>query len=286
MNQFNGFNSMPNNCGCSVDLMGGIDPCTQMKGTWISKKTGQEVIVRDCVMSDGNSMIVMLADGRMIDMNQFSSEYYQMSDEIYDSNGNVIGKCNEKTPVDVPEYHPNCDCPKPNNHDEYDFLNKPLPPVKPPHHPCKPFPPSFPPSCPPIKPPHHKPNNCGCNESNTVLVEKAHMRMVTDVFSKVSPEPSVECGSSLVIKNAPISQLQMLIDIFGVHIEDIAIYLYKNYYTPEKVISYLKKVLVETYKLKEPTPTVTDKDETNNLDPDYSTDENMNSDDTDNSFGG
>lgn len=44
----------------------------------------------------------------------------------------------------------------------------------------------------------------------------------------------------------------MLIDIFGVHIEDIAIYLYQNYYTPEKVISYIKKVLTETYNLKEP----------------------------------
>ena len=54
------------------------------------------------------------------------------------------------------------------------------------------------------------------------------------------------------MKNAPLSQLQMIIDIFGVHIEDIAIYLYQNYYTPEKVISYIKKVLTETYNLKEP----------------------------------
>ena len=79
------------------------------------------------------------------------------------------------------------------------------------------------------------------------------MNMVTDVFSKVNPVPEVTCGSTLTIKNAPLSQLQMLIDIFGVHLEDIAIYLYQNYYTPEKVISYLKKVLTETYKLKEPT---------------------------------
>ena len=66
----------------------------------------------------------------------------------------------------------------------------------------------------------------------------------------------------------------MLIDIFGVHIEDIAIYLYQNYYTPEKVISYLKKVLTETYKLKEPViqePTNPDTDGTTNtsMDPDF-----------------
>ena len=233
-----------------------------IKGRWINKKTGQEVIVRDTIMSD-DTMSVMLSDGRMISMNEFSSLYYQVSDDLYDSNGNVIGKCNEKVPVNVPDYNPG-PC-------QDDFLHRPLPPHH--HHPLPP------PDCGchdkpmPSRPPHHPvPPTCPPRPRPEcpVDVEKKHMDMVTDVFSKVNPEPKVECGSTLVIENAPLGQLQMLIDIFGVHIEDIAIYLYQNYYTPEKVISYLKKSLTETYKLKEPEPANADKDPETEIDPDYS----------------
>lgn len=175
-------------------------------------------------------MSVMLSDGRMIDMNEFSTEFYQVSDDIYDSNGNIIGKADGNNPVPVPPYNPGPGECQPPHH----------------HHPVPPCPPKPRPECP-------------------VDVEKKHMNMVTDVFSKVNPAPEITCGSTLVMKNAPLNQLQMLIDIFGVHIEDIAIYLYQNYYTPEKVISYLKKVLTETYKLKEPViqePTNPDTDDT------------------------
>lgn len=230
-----------------------------IKGRWINKKTGEEVIVRDTIMSD-DTMSVMLSDGRMISMNEFSSLYYQVSDDLYDSNGNVIGKCNENASVNIPSYHPESG--------PDDFLHHPLPPHH--HHP-------LPPSCgcndKPM-PPHHHPLPPACpprpRPECPVDVEKKHIDMVTDVFSKVNPEPKVKCGSTLVIENAPLGQLQMLIDIFGVHIEDIAIYLYQNYYTPEKVISYLKKVLTETYKLKEPVPATTDKDNETEIDPDYS----------------
>lgn len=233
-------NNMPNNYspmgggGFCMDMPGG--PGTpEIKGTWISKKTGAEVQVRDCIITE-NGMSVMLSDGCMIDMSEFSTEFYQISDDIYDSNGNIIGKADESHPVAVPPYNPgSCEC-RPSHY-----------PTQPHHHvqPCKPKPH---PECP-------------------VDVEKRHMAMVTDVFNKVNPTPKVTCGSTLDIENAPISQLQMLIDIFGVHIEDIAIYLYRNYYTPEKVISYIKKVLIDTYKLKEPVieePTNPDTDGTTN----------------------
>ena len=212
---------MPNNYspmgggGFCMDMPGGPG-APEIKGTWISKKTGAEVQVRDCIIAE-NGMSVMLSDGRMIDMDEFSTEFYQISDDIYDSNGNIIGKADGNNPVPVPPYNPGPGECQPPHH----------------HHPVPPCPPKPHPECP-------------------VDVEKKHMNMVTDVFSKVNPVPEVTCGSTLTINNAPLSQLQMLIDIFGVHIEDIAIYLYQNYYTPEKVISYLKKVLTETYKLKEP----------------------------------
>lgn len=244
---------MPNNYspigggGFCMDMPGGPG-APEIKGTWISKKTGAEVQVRDCIIAE-NGMSVMLSDGRMIDMNEFSTEFYQISDDIYDSNGNIIGKADGNHPVPVPPYNPCPDeCQPPHHH-------HPLPPPPPHHHPMPPC------------PPHHHPE---CQ----VDVEKKHMNMVTDVFSKVNPVPKIICGSTLVMENAPLDQLQMLIDIFGVHIEDIAIYLYQNYYTPEKVISYLKKVLTETYKLKEPViqePTNPDTDGTTDttIDPDF-----------------
>ena len=231
---------MPNNYspmgggGFCMDMPGGPG-APEIKGTWISKKTGVEVQVRDSIITE-NGMSVMLSDGRMIDMNEFSAEFYQISDDIYDSNGNIIGKANEKCPIDIPSYNPRPgeSCQHPHHHPVPPCPPKPCPPHH--HHPVPPCPPK---PCPP------------CPET-PIDVEKKHLNMVTDVFSKVSPAPEVTCGSSLDIKNAPIDQLQMLIDIFGVHIEDIAIYLYQNYYTPEKVISYIKKELVDTYKLKEP----------------------------------
>lgn len=229
---------MPNNYspmgggGFCMDMPGGPG-APEIKGTWISKKTGAEVQVRDCIIAE-NGMSVMLSDGRMIDMDEFSTEFYQISDDIYDSNGNIIGKADGNHPVPVPPYNPGPgECQPPHHH--------PVPPCPPPPCPPPPCPPKPMPPCPP-KPRPEWP----------VDVEKKHMTMVTDVFSKVNPVPEVTCGSTLVMKNAPLNQLQMLIDIFGVHIEDIAIYLYQNYYTPEKVISYLKKVLTETYKLNEP----------------------------------
>ena len=229
---------MPNNYspigggGFCMDMPGG--PGTpEIKGTWISKKTGAEVQVRDCIIVE-NGMAVMLSDGRMIDMNEFSTEFYQISDDIYDSNGNIIGKADGNNPVPIPPYNPGSNG------------------CQPPHHPVPPCPSS---------------SNCGCHDKPMppippcppkpypecpIDIEKKHMTMVTDVFSKVNPTPKVTCGSTLDIENPPLNQLQMLIDIFGVHIEDIAIYLYQNYYTPEKVISYLKKALTDIYKLKEP----------------------------------
>lgn len=268
---------MPNNYspigggGFCMDMPGGPG-APEIKGTWISKKTGAEVQVRDCIIAE-NGMSVMLSDGRMIDMNEFSTEFYQISDDIYDSNGNIIGKADGNNPVPVPPYNPGPgECQPPHHHHplpppDCGCHDKPMPPLPPHHHhPLPPCPPHHHHPVPPC-PPKPRPE---C----PVDVEKKHMDMVTDVFSKVNPAPEITCGSTLVMKNAPLNQLQMLIDIFGVHIEDIAIYLYQNYYTPEKVISYLKKVLTETYKLKEPViqePTKPDTDGTNNtsMDPDF-----------------
>ena len=107
-----------------------------------------------------------------------------------------------------------------------------------------------------------------------IFILPGHAEEVRAAIEEVEPHRILILGTSenMVYKIAKILGLPSISKI--VHIEDIAIYLYQNYYTPEKVISYLKKVLTETYKLKEPViqePTNPDTDGTTDttMDPDF-----------------
>lgn len=236
MNNYNNFGPGNYPPAFGTEMMGPGGP--DLKGKWINKQTGDEVQVRDVVMSD-SGMSVMLADGRMIDMNTFSSQYFQMSDDIYDDKGNVIGHDRH---INVPSYDAHPD----------DCLHKPIPPrpgICPPPSDdlpgcgCeKPKPAPIPPRpCPPRPRPDYP---------NPVGDAKRRMDMISDVFSKVTPEPKVEGSVTLTVENFPKDQLQMIIDIFGVKVEDVAAYLYRYYYTPEKIIAYLKDYLENTEEVK------------------------------------
>jgi hypothetical protein len=66
-------------------------------GKWINKKTGQVINVRNSVI-DGDNMIIISDIGQIM-MNEFSQDYVQASDEIYNENGQVI----DNKPVDISE---------------------------------------------------------------------------------------------------------------------------------------------------------------------------------------
>lgn len=61
-----------------------------LSGKWINKRTGTVVNVINSVM-DGEDMII-ISDKGQISMSEFSQDYIQTSDEIYDESGQVIGK--------------------------------------------------------------------------------------------------------------------------------------------------------------------------------------------------
>lgn len=61
-----------------------------IKGQWINKRTGQTINVRNAVQ-DGNNMII-ISDVGQIPMEVFSRDYIQGSNEIYNEQGQVIGK--------------------------------------------------------------------------------------------------------------------------------------------------------------------------------------------------
>lgn len=236
-----------------------------MKGVWTNRRTGQTVMVRDVVIMD-ESMSVMFSDGSMMDMNEFSRDYIQMSDEIYDADGNVIG--HDNTPLMPPPHNPKPNVtPRPELH---------KPGAIPPHF--HPMPPVDDPLHTPIKPqcPHgpHKPNDKfphfhdWAKPDTPIDDQKHNIMMLHHLFDKikpvVKPDLSVEVDDKF-----PKDQLQMLIDIYGVTIEDIAIYIFKHYFTPGAMVAEISEWL-NTQGLKDiytddPTEDPDDEETTTNL---------------------
>jgi len=60
-----------------------------IQGKWINKRTGQVINVRDSVI-DGDNMII-ISDIGNLSMEEFSNNYIQGSDDLYNEQGQVIG---------------------------------------------------------------------------------------------------------------------------------------------------------------------------------------------------
>lgn len=60
-----------------------------ISGKWMNKMTGDTVVVKNSVM-DGEEMVIMTNKG-VLNMSEFSMNYIQVSDEVYDEHGNVVG---------------------------------------------------------------------------------------------------------------------------------------------------------------------------------------------------
>ena len=77
----------------------GMPEGPMITGNWYNKRTGKTVFVRDMFMDEAG-MQVMTSTGEMIDGEEFSRDYIQVSDDIYDESGKVVGKA-EPTNDDV-----------------------------------------------------------------------------------------------------------------------------------------------------------------------------------------
>jgi hypothetical protein len=58
-------------------------------GRWMNKRTGKSINIRQTIQ-DGDNMII-ISDQGQIPMEVFSREYVQVSDDIYDESGKVVG---------------------------------------------------------------------------------------------------------------------------------------------------------------------------------------------------
>ncbi len=69
-----------------------------IEGIWMNRQTGQKIRINQTVQ-DGNNMIIITDKGQL-PMEIFSRDYIQVSDDIYDDSGKVVGKA-EPTSDDV-----------------------------------------------------------------------------------------------------------------------------------------------------------------------------------------
>lgn len=60
-----------------------------IKGTWINKNTGNKVIIRDAIVGE-TGMQIITNTGDLLDIDDFSKNYMQASNEIYNENGEQI----------------------------------------------------------------------------------------------------------------------------------------------------------------------------------------------------
>ena len=65
-----------------------MDEMMQIQGDWINKNTGQKIHVKNSVI-DGDQMIIITNLGQL-SMDEFSRNYIQVSDDMYDMNGKII----------------------------------------------------------------------------------------------------------------------------------------------------------------------------------------------------
>ena len=61
-----------------------------IEGKWYNKRTGKTITVKDMMMSD-EGMQIFTTDNQLIDGDEFSRDYIQCDDTVYDTNGNATG---------------------------------------------------------------------------------------------------------------------------------------------------------------------------------------------------
>ena len=61
-----------------------------IEGKWFNKRTGRTITVKDMMMSY-EGMQIFTTDNQLIDGDEFSRDYIQCDDTVYDNNGNATG---------------------------------------------------------------------------------------------------------------------------------------------------------------------------------------------------
>ena len=163
-----------------------------ISGKWFNRQTGKIVNVRDSIIN-GDEMIV-ITDAGQIPMDDFSRNYIQASNDIYDESGKVIGK----EDINVDEFLAQ-NTPEPvsfnNNTDNSILFSKPF-------------------------------ANQEKQQTNTTnKQENEKEKLIKTIFDKT---PSPKLTVNIDWTEFPKNELNMLINYFEVSKEDIAAYISKS----------------------------------------------------------
>ena len=181
-----------------------------ISGKWINKNDGSIISIRNTVMDGDN--IILITDKGELDMNSFSKNYIQVSDETYDNNGNVVST-NDK--FDISEITSNYNETGVNTFDNETF-NKLTKGIA---------------------------NTNQQNANSSIHIETTHtsdnFKLIDKVFSKVKHEPSINIDISWI--DFPNDKVQMLMDTFDVDKNEISEYIYNKYLNKDIIIKSLSK---------------------------------------------
>ena len=193
-----------------------MDEMMQIQGDWINKNTGQKIHVKNSVI-DGDQMIIITNLGQL-SMDEFSRNYIQVSDDIYDMNGKVI-TTNEY------EQQINKNLPKVETLDtqEYIINDKPV---------------DF--NNIAITTDEAKATAFTINKSsNTTSI--TNIELIKKVFDKVNSKP--EINVTINFNEFPKEQIATLVNFLDVSIDDIANYLYTEYVNENTVKEQIKSII-------------------------------------------
>lgn len=181
-----------------------------ISGKWINKNDGSIISIRNTVMDGDN--IILITDKGELDMNSFSKNYIQVSDETYDNNGNVVST-NDK--FDINEMTSNYNETSVNTFDNETF-NKLTKGIANTHY---------------------------QNANSSIHIETTNtsdnFKLIDKVFSKVKHEPSINIDISWI--DFPNDKVQMLMDTFDVDKNEISEYIYNKYLNKDIIIKSLSK---------------------------------------------
>lgn len=189
MNMNNGMPGMP-----PMGMMGG--PGMSISGKWYNKRTGKTITVRDSYFDDAG-MQVMTADGQMINGDEFSRDYIQCDETIYDENGQSTG---QSEAIDYDAMFSGMQ----SSTSEMNYVSDTL-----------------------LK------QDAQVIKPTVPVVQQENNPALDKLFSKLDDYPTLDIN--IKWNRIPISELNMLKNIFDLTNDDIAEYIYNNYCTDVEI---------------------------------------------------
>lgn len=202
---------------------GGMDMGASINGKWMNKLTGEIINVRDNII-DGDQMI-LITDKGQLSMNEFSRNYIQASEEIYDEHGTVIGK--EAIDTDEIVHNANNIVDNDNEFHTIDVTTISEPPI--------------------IDHTRRLDLNFNTNQFSTSNISNAYL-LIDKIFKKKNLSPKITIN--IECDNFPSDELNMIIDYFDVSNKDVSDWMQQNFVSKKDIDNSISEFLDSKLKSK------------------------------------